>query len=158
MSALLLLTIMSSVFTGLVGGIFFAFSVFVMRALTDLPPNQGIAAMQRINVTVINPWFLGTFLGAVPLLGVAAYTAHHIDAPHALAWLSAAFLAYTVGSVGVTMAFNVPRNNRLAAMDAASSEAARYWSVYVKEWLLWNHVRTVASLLAAAGCVVAAAT
>ena len=157
MSALLLLTVLSSVFAGLIGGVFFAFSVFVMRALADLPPDQGIAAMQRINITVINPWFLGTFLGAVPLLAVAAYTAHRTEAPHALAWLSAAFLAYTVGTVGVTMAFNVPRNNRLAVMDPASSEAAGFWPVYVKEWLLWNHVRTVAAVLAAAGCAVAAA-
>ena len=157
MSALLLLTVVSCVFTGLIGGVFFAFSVFVMRALADLPPEQGIAAMQRINITVINPWFLGTFFGAVPLLAVAAYTAHHTDAPHALAWLSAAFLAHTVGSVGVTMVFNVPRNNHLAALAPASSEATVYWPVYVKEWLLWNHVRTVGSLLAAAGCVVAAA-
>ncbi len=158
MSALLLLTVLSSVFTGLIGGVFFAFSTFIMRALADLPPPQGIAAMQRINVTVINPWFLGTFLGAVPLLAATAFLAHRTDAPHALVWLAFAFVVYAFGCVGVTMARNVPRNDRLAALDAASSEAAGYWPVYLKEWVFWNHVRTVASLLAAAGAAVAAAT
>jgi len=43
---------------GLVGGIFFGFSAFIMKALKRLPPAQGIAAMQCINVTVINPLFI----------------------------------------------------------------------------------------------------
>jgi uncharacterized membrane protein len=45
----------------LVAGIFFAFSTFVMTALGRLPPEQGIAAMQSINVTVLNPWFFAVF-------------------------------------------------------------------------------------------------
>ena len=64
--------------------------------------------------------------------------------------LFAAGIAYLLGSFGVTAAFNVPRNERLARMDAGSHEAADYWPVYVSEWLRWNHVRTLASLLAAA--------
>jgi uncharacterized membrane protein len=156
MTAVLLLTVASSVCAGLIGGVFFAFSVFVMRALAELPPEQGVAAMQRINVTVITPLFLGVFLGTVPLLAAATYAAYSNSTSVAVtAWLFAAFAVYTVGSVGVTMALNVPRNNRLASMAATSSEAVSYWPVYVKEWLLWNHVRTVASLLAAAGCVIA---
>jgi len=158
MTALLLLTVASSVFAGLIGGVFFAFSVFVMRALAQLPPEQGVAAMQRINVTVITPLFLGIFLGTVPLLAVATYVAYRNGASAAVtAWLFAALVVYTVGSVGTTMALNVPRNNRLAGMAATSSEATHYWPVYVKEWLLWNHVRTLASLLAAACCIVAVA-
>jgi uncharacterized membrane protein len=69
--------------------------------------------------------------------------------------LIAAGVFYVVGSFGVTVALNVPRNERLARMGAESSEAARYWPVYVREWLFWNHVRTAASV-AAAGCAAAA--
>jgi uncharacterized membrane protein len=127
--------------------VFFAFSVFVMRALAILPPAQGILAMQRINITVINPLFLGVFLGAAPLLGVTAYFGR--QAPQSFAWLLASFVIYLVGSVGVTMAVNVPRNNRLASLEATSAEAAAYWPVYVREWLTWNHVRCIASLAAA---------
>lgn len=156
MTALLLLTVLGSVCAGTVGGVFFAFSVFVMRALEQLPPEQGIAAMQRINVTVITPLFLGTFLGAVPLLAAAAYVAYSSGAAGAMAWLLFALLAYTVGSVGVTMVFNVPCNNRLAALTATSPEARSYWPVYVREWQRWNHVRCLACLLAAASCAAAA--
>ena len=155
MTALLLLSVASSLCTGVVAGVFFAFSVFVIRALAQLPPEQGIAAMQRINVTVITPLFLGTFLGTVPLLAAAAYAAYRATSG-ATAWLAIAFVVYALGSVGVTIAFNVPRNNRLAALEATSNEATDYWPRYVEEWLLWNHVRCLASALAAVASAVAA--
>lgn len=146
-----------AVCTALIGGVFFAFSVFVIRALAELPARQGIAAMQRINIAVITPVFLGVFLGAVPLLGIAAFVAGNPATGQAQVWLIAALGVYTIGSVGVTVAFNVPRNNRLASLAPDSAQALDYWPVYVRQWLRWNHVRTLASLLAAAACVVAAA-
>jgi len=154
MSALTAVVVASAVASALVGGVFFAFSVFVMRASASLPPIQGVLAMQRINVTFINALFLGTFLGTAPLFGVTAFLARH--APQSFAWLLASFLVYLMGSVGVTMAFHVPRNNKLASLEPASAEAAAYWSVYLREWLTWNHVRCIASLVAAATAVVAA--
>jgi len=57
------LILISAIGCGLVGGIFFAFSTFVMKALGRLPPSQGIAAMQSINVTVLNPMFMTAFFG-----------------------------------------------------------------------------------------------
>ena len=53
--------------TALIAGAFFAFSSFVMGALGKLPPAQGIAAMQSINVVVINPWFMSAFIGTAAL-------------------------------------------------------------------------------------------
>jgi uncharacterized membrane protein len=50
---------------GLIAGVFFAFSTFVMKALAQQPAAQGIATMQSINITVINPWFMTVFLGTV---------------------------------------------------------------------------------------------
>lgn len=149
MSVLAVLVVVAATCAALIGGVFFAFSVFVMRALAGMPPAQGILAMQRINVTVIHPLFLGAFFGAAPLLGAAAALARG-DGP-VFGVLVAACVVYAAGSIGVTLAFNVPRNNRLAALDPATDEAASYWTVYVREWLAWNHVRCVASLGAAAG-------
>src|SRR5699024_3882947 len=57
------LLVVTALGCGLVAGIFFAFSNFVIQALGRLPPAQGIAAMQSINVTVLNRWFLLTFVG-----------------------------------------------------------------------------------------------
>lgn len=156
MNSLPAMVVASSVAAALTGGVFFAFSVFVMRALAILPPAQGILAMQRINVTVINPLFLGVFLGTAPLLAVTSYVGRH--SPHSFSWLIAAFSIYLVGSIGVTMVFNVPRNNRLAAVDATTPDAAAYWPVYVREWLVWNHVRCLASLAAAVAAMLAIAS
>lgn len=133
-----------------VGGVFFAFSTFVMKALAQLPVSAGVAAMQRINVVVLNPLFLGVFVGTAVLSAVAIVVGLlPWAAPRPGLWLAAG-LAYGLGSFGVTTACNVPRNERLARLPPGSVEAAAYWPVYVREWLRWNHLRTIASLAAAA--------
>ena len=58
------LTLATAVACGTMAGAFFAFSTFVMKALARLPPNEGIAAMQSINVAAVNSWFLAAFLVA----------------------------------------------------------------------------------------------
>jgi uncharacterized membrane protein len=50
----------------------------------------------------------------------------------------------------VTMAFNVPRNDALAAVAADSAAGASLWTGYVTSWTAWNHARTAAALAAAA--------
>jgi uncharacterized membrane protein len=124
-----------------------------MKALDRNPAAQGIAAMQSINVVVLNPLFLGVFLGAAAgciLLAIAALLQwHRPGAPYILA----GSLLYVVGTVLVTRVFNVPRNNALASVDPASTDAARLWADYVKSWTNWNHVRTIAAMAAAASLI-----
>ena len=138
-----------------IGGVFFAFSTFVMRALAQLPPAQGIAAMQRINVVVLNPLFLGTFMVTAVLQGLSALLALVAWVPVRTPLLLAAAVSYLAGSVGVTMACNVPRNERLRMLPAESDGAREYWPIYLQEWTFWNHIRTAASLAAAAGGMLA---
>lgn len=144
------LTLLSCIGAGTVGGVFFAFSTFVMKALTRLPASQGVAAMQRINEVVLNPIFLGVFVGAA-LLGGGLSVASFFPwtAPRSPLLLAAGIL-YVVGSLFVTMKLNVPMNERLARLDSESSQATEYWPAYVRTWSNWNHVRTVASLASAA--------
>jgi len=144
------LALLASIGAGTIGGVFFAFSTFVMNALAQLPANQAVAAMQRINVVVLNPLFLGVFMGTA-LLAAGCVAASFLPwtAPRSPLLLAAGLL-YLVGSWGVTMALNVPRNNRLARTNAESPEAAIYWPDYVREWSVWNHVRTVGSIASAA--------
>jgi uncharacterized membrane protein len=139
----------------IVGGVFFAFSTFVMKALAQLPPSQGIAAMQRINVVVLNPLFLGVFVGTAVLAVVCVAAGFFAWGTPRSVLLVAAGVLYLFGSFGVTAAFNVPRNERLARMASGSEEAAAYWTTYVREWQRWNHVRTAASV-ASAACAAAA--
>lgn len=156
MSALDLLILICATGCGLIAGVFFAFSTSVMKALGKLPAAQGIAAMQAINVVIINPLFLGVFLGtavACTIVGVGCWL--QTDAPGRL-WAFAGSVLYLAGSFFVTVRFNVPRNEVLARLSACAADSAAVWSDYLKTWTAWNHVRTVASLLAAFLFVLAA--
>lgn len=136
--------------SGAIGGVFFAFSTFVMRALSTIAAQAGISAMQRINVVVLNRVFLGVFVGTAACAAATVVVALASWSPPRSMLLLTASALYLVGAFGVTMRFNVPRNNRLAHLAASSPEAQAYWPVYVREWGLWNHVRTVASLASCA--------
>ena len=143
------LTLITALGCGLVAGVFYAFSTFVMKALARLPAAQGIAAMQSINIVVINPLFMGAFCGtAAACVLVVVFSLLRWNEAGAVYLLSGG-LAYLVGTILVTMAFNVPRNNALAAADPQSSGGARLWAGYVTSWTAWNHVRTAAALAAA---------
>lgn len=144
------LTFFAALGCGLVAGVFFAFSSFVMIALGRLPPPQGIAAFQAINITVYNPWFMTAFLGtgvACMFLVVSSLFKWH--QPSAV-YLLVGSLLYIVGAVLVTIAFNVPLNDALEIVKPDSAEGATLWARFLTDWTLWNHVRTIAALLAAA--------
>lgn len=140
---------------GLIAGAFFAFSSFVMRALARLAPGEGMAAMQSINVTVLNPLFLGVFVGTAVTCGLAVVASWLRWGEPGAVYLLAGGLLYLAGTFLVTMAFNVPRNEALAAMTAASPEGVKLWASYLSSWTAWNHVRTVAALAAAASFSIA---
>ena len=134
--------------SGLVAGIFFAFSTFVMGALGRLPQAAGISAMQSINVVVINPVFLSVFMGTALLSVVLAIAALVGWSSPRSFYLIAGGALYFGGCFLVTMLLNVPLNNALAAVAAESTEGAAIWARYLTEWTNWNTVRTAASLLA----------
>lgn len=128
--------------SGLMAGLFFAFSVSVMRALASRPPAEGIAAMQAINRAILNPVFLVVFMGTAVASVATLFSGN--------AWLLAGGALYLAGGFGVTALFNVPRNNALARAAPADPESARLWADYLATWTAWNHVRTAASLAALA--------
>jgi len=121
----------------------------LISALGRLPPSQGIAAMQSINVTVINPVFMTAFFGTAAACTVLIIVSLASWRGPSDALLLVGGLLYLVGTLLVTMACNVPRNSALAAVDPASAEGARVWGGYLTGWTAWNHVRTVAALAAA---------
>lgn len=129
---------------GLVAGIFFAFSSFVMPALGRLAPEQGITAMQSSNGAVLNVSFLSLFVGTgVICLALLAGSPVWWDGPSGKLLLLASLL-YLVGCFGVTRTFNIPLNDALAAARPATPEAAALWAHYLGRWTMWNTVRTVA--------------
>ncbi|MFJ2258260.1 DUF1772 domain-containing protein [Streptomyces sp. NPDC087844] len=136
--------------TGLVAGVFCAFSTFVMKGLASLPPAQGVAAMQAINVTALTPAFMLVFIGSAVLCAVIAVVTFVLWPDEGTVELLLGSALYLFGCFGVTIAANVPRNNKLAEMGPGTPEAIAYWPRYVSEWSMWNHIRMVAS---AAGAV-----
>jgi uncharacterized membrane protein len=148
--AILMLAFVAAIGCGLVGGIFFAFSSFVMAALGRLPSDHGIAAMNSINVTVINPVFFLAFFGTgLVCVTLASGSYFWWDQTSGKLLLGAAAI-YLAGCIGVTMVFNVPLNNALAAVPPDTPEAAALWALYLDKWTIWNTVRTAASLVSAA--------
>jgi uncharacterized membrane protein len=135
--------------------VFFAFSTFVMTALGIIEPARGISAMQAINITVINPWFMTPFMG-MAFLSVIWLIAGLLrwHEPWA-AYVVAGSLLHFVGTFLVTMLFNVLRNNALARVVATTPQGAALWADYLVTWTWWNHVRTIAALAAAAAFVLA---
>lgn len=142
------LVFLSTIGAGIVGGVFFAFSTFVMPALGRIPQPQGIAAMQAINVKAINFGFMFALFGTgVCCLLLAIMIALGFGALGA-GFVVAGALIYLAGVVLVTMVANVPRNNALARVDPSSGDSARLWEEYLRRWTAWNHVRTLAGILA----------
>lgn len=129
----------------LVGGVFLAFSDFIMRALTLPSGTAGVEVMQTINREVFRWVFMTLFLGLAPvslfitlygLIGIGGVTGSII---------AAAGLIYFIGCFGVTVRFNVPLNEALAKKSLTEGETNSFWSnTYVPRWTFWNSVRGLA--------------
>ena len=125
---------------GVVTGLLFAFSNFVMQALASLPNDQGMRAMQEINEKIMNPIFVTFFLGTPLLCAIIGTRAVlEFQAIRSLLVLCGACL-YLAGPFGITMLLNVPLNNRLA--EAGVADADVVWPDYQVRWQRWNHIRT----------------
>ena len=149
------MTLAAVVGCGAIGGVFFAFSAFVMAGLNRLPSARGIAAMQSINITAVRPGLMIGLFGTAALCVVLGIYAGLHWGDRRSAFLLAGSLLYLGCAVVVTAAANVPLNDSLANLDPNSSGAASQWAHYVSSWTAWNHVRMVGSLAAAASFVLA---
>ncbi|MCQ9183530.1 DUF1772 domain-containing protein [Streptomyces sp. IBSBF 2953] len=143
------LAMLGALATGLMAGIFCAFSVLVMRGLAALPAAQGVAAMNAINSSATAPAFMVLFLGVAVLCAVIAVVTFVLWPDHGTVHLLLGSALYLCGAFGVTVMANVPRNEALARPAPGAPEAVAYWPTYLREWTRWNHVRAVASAVAA---------
>lgn len=136
--------------TGLVAGVFFAFSCSVMAALAQLPAAQGIAAMQKMNVVIVRSPFLGIFLATAVACLVLSIASFLPTVRPKAGFVLAGCLLYLVGAFGITVAGNVPLNDALANVSANTSEAVKLWEHYLDRWVMLNHLRTVTTLASTA--------
>ncbi len=143
------LTVTAAIGSGLIAGVFFAFSTFVMPALARLQPHQGIAAMQSIIITAINPLFMLALFGTAVVCIFLTITLLPKWNQPGTAYLLVGSLLYLVGAIGVTIAFNIPLNDALAIAKPDTTDGTNLWARYLTDWTFWNHVRTLAALAAA---------
>src|SRR5215203_1190770 len=150
-SALRTLTLgLATLATGLVAGVFYAYTVSVNLGLAAQPDASYVATMQAINERIENPLFFLTFFGAA-LFPLAALAAHYRQPRSGRFWLVAlACMLYIGGSFLLTSFVNVPMNNQLAAVDfgAPARVLADARDAYEGPWDFWNGVRAVFSVLA----------
>jgi uncharacterized membrane protein len=146
---LVTLSVIAAVGSGLVGGVFFAFSTFVMQGLDRLRPAESVRAMQSINREAPTPAFMVLLFGTALLsAGLAVIGLARWDEGGS-GYLLAGAVLYAV-PIACTGAYHVPRNNRLAAVDTGAPGVDATWRRYFVEWVRWNHLRTAAC---AAACV-----
>jgi uncharacterized membrane protein len=144
------LTILGAIDCAAMGGVFLAFSAFVMPALKRLPPADGLSAMQSINVTAVRPALMTGLLGtAVICVVLVVRGASHWGDRHAVL-LVAGGAVYLVGVIGLTIAYNVPLNDSLATLDPTAAASLDEWTTYLRNWTAANHVRALAGAVASA--------
>lgn len=140
----------ASLGSGLIAGLFFAFSAFVMKALYRLPPEQGISAMQSINSVVLNRLFFTVFMGtSLVCFLLVIISLLNWQEPIAI-YIFVGSLFYFLGSLLVTAVYNVPLNDALTNVIATDAESLELWKEYYLKWTSWNHVRTISSLASSA--------
>ncbi|MBL1321565.1 MAG: DUF1772 domain-containing protein [Methylophaga sp.] len=142
-----LLSLSIAIASAVMAGVFFAFSSFVMTALGNIKPAEGIKAMQRINIDVYC-WSFSLLFFVIPLasLALGVFAILHWSQPNSVHYLLAS-IVYVTGSFFVTIACNVPLNNTLARVDPDAYNAKDEWRAYLLYWTRWNHVRTTACLI-----------
>lgn len=154
MSTVVVLTIVAALASGLVAGVFLAFSTFVVHGLDRNPAPVAVAAMQGINVTAPHPLFMLPLLVG-PLVGlVAAGLALTGDGAVADGWVVAGALAGLVPAL-MTAGYHIPRNNALDRVDPTAPDVDATWRRYVREWVGGNHVRTLGGLASATALTIA---
>ncbi|MGS2808213.1 anthrone oxygenase family protein [Nocardia sp. MW-W600-9] len=146
--------------TGLIAGVFYAYAISVMPALARTGDRTLIDVMQKINVVIINPWFMLGFLGTVGFTALAAALTLGKEHRTTLIWLGVA-LALNVIAFAVTSGLNVPLNDALAAAGdpSAIADTAAVRADFEATWVRWNIVRAVlhtAAFLVLCGALFAA--
>jgi uncharacterized membrane protein len=152
-SAVVVLITIAAIGSAAAGGLFYAFSTFVMKGLNRTEPAEAITAMRGINAEAqANAPFLVMFMSSA-LLALAVGVVAVIQIGQPGSWYLLAGAIFGLGAVIITMAFNVPLNNHLDGVDPVGlsvGDAAREWQAYLSTWTAWNHVRTATGFVGAA--------
>ena len=139
------LTLATAVGSGALGGGYYIFSAMVMPALRKRPPSEAIKAMNQINVDAVRPPFMLLF-GGTSLLSIALIV---YEFAQSTSWMRIIGAVLSLSGFVITASYNVPRNNRLAAVDPAAADAHDSWDAFARQWTGSNHCRALVSITGA---------
>jgi uncharacterized membrane protein len=150
-----MVTLVAALGCGVVAGVFFAFSAFVMKALGGLPAERAVDAMQKINAAAPTLAFMVVLFGTALACGVLVLWALFAGGGPSTGYLLVGGSLYLVFAIGLTVFYHVPRNRALDGVEPGAAEAESRWSGYLAGWTAWNHLRFVGALAASASLVIA---
>lgn len=136
-----------ALWSAVVGGVFSAFSEFVMSALLGAAPECGVEAMQQINQKVIKTQFVLGILLIGPLSLFLAIHSIMVFEDSIQIMLVLAPIVYVPTVFLVTILGNVPMNNKLKHLNHKTIEAKIYWKKYGHDWTRLNHIRSLGSII-----------
>lgn len=142
--------------SGLVAGLFYAWSCSVSPGLGRLPDAGYLTAMQEINRAILNPAFFATFVGTLILLPVSCWVFR--GDPRRFRLLLIASVLYAAAVFGVTLFRNVPMNEQLdrtGLQGATPAEFREYRERFEGPWNRWNRIRTMAAVVVASLTILA---
>lgn len=141
--------LLALVLTGVMAGIFLAFSVSVLPGLDRIGAERAVAAMRAMNGAIERPSFLATFLGAPVAAGAAAALLGAAGGGAATWLMLGACVVYLLGVFAPTVVVNVPLNNALATGEVPphGERAQRAWADFSPRWQRWNAVRGACSVV-----------
>jgi len=138
--------------SGVMAGVYLAFSGFIMRALNQLGALQAVASMNAINVAIVRSVFILVFFGStiisICLIFISIFYWHETESGLMLI----AGIVYFIGMFVCTLLFNVPLNNFLATLTDDTDNLHQAWTQYYKVWTSWNHIRVISSLVTCITC------
>ena len=146
-SILALALVIATIGAGLMAGVYFAFSGFIMQSLDQLGAVRAADAMNAINKVILRSWFMVLFFGSTLLYAALAGVAVFVADLQGRSLLFATGLIYLSGMFLCTALFNVPLNNRLAEAGESEIAKAETWLLYFERWTHWNHLRSISSLM-----------
>jgi len=143
-STFLIITTLTS---GLIAGLFYAWSISVTPGLAKIEDENYLQAFQKMNRAIINPIFLMCFMGLAILLPLLSYFSYNsID----FVYVITASILYLVGVMAVTFLGNIPLNNKLESLKIESmtdEQMSTFRERFESKWNTLNYVRTISSSL-----------
>ena len=130
---------------GFIGGVYFAFSFFVMHSLNKHNPSEAIKIMNSINQVILKSpfiilFFFSSFIALVLFID-------NLISKTLISDQGFASLIFLVGMFLCTALKNVPLNRKLNDFHDSKNDPEAEWMYYYKHWLKWNHVRTASCFI-----------